>query len=203
MQTLKLSRSRSSILIILFQGMDTVKGKWTKNLVTKAWKRCSTLPKQRSSKGSTAPTSLTKSKSWSSSSTSTSNCKKKNKTKAGQVAPVGCFTVYVGPEKQRFVVRMEFVNHPLFKMLLEDAALEYGYKNDGPILLPCDVDLFCNVLAEMESNDSDDAMISAPSNCSPILFSPARRRNCGSNRGYGGAYRLLTPTSSSSSLVVS
>ncbi|KAM5561470.1 auxin-responsive protein SAUR72 [Rosa sericea] len=185
--------------------MDVVKGRWTKNLIIKAWKRCSTLPKQSSTKGSTAAASLTRSKSWSSSTTSsTGTCKqkkKKNKAKACQVAPAGCFTVYVGPEKQRFVVRMEFLNHPLFKMLLEDAALEYGYKSDGPILLPCHVDLFCNVMAEMESNDIDEDRISAPSNCSPINFRLARRRNCASNRGYGGAYRVLTPTSSSSMVV--
>ncbi|XP_062002082.1 auxin-responsive protein SAUR72-like [Rosa rugosa] len=166
--------------------MNVVKGRWTKNLIIKARKRCSTLPKQSSTKGSTAAASLTRSKSWSSSTTSsTGTCKqKKNKAKACQVAPAGCFTVYVGPEKQRFVVRMEFLNHPLFKMLLEDAALEYGYKSDGPILLPCHVNLFCNVMAEMESNDIDEDRISAPSNCSPINFCPARRRNCASNRGY-------------------
>ncbi|KAL6177664.1 hypothetical protein ACLB2K_049189 [Fragaria x ananassa] len=176
--------------------MDIVKGKWTKNLIIKAWKRCSTLPRQSSSKASTAAASLTRSKSWSSSSTNNTGTwkQKKNKAKTCQVAQVGCFTVYVGPEKQRFVVRMEFVNHPLFKMLLEDAALEYGYKSDGPILLPCDVDLFCNVLAEMERDDIDEDIVGVSSNCSPISFIPARRRNCGSNRGYGGSYRILTPT---------
>ncbi|XP_050376851.1 auxin-responsive protein SAUR71-like [Argentina anserina] len=178
--------------------MDIVKGKWTKNLIIKAWKRCSTLPKQISSRASAAA-SLKRSKSWSSS-TGTTCKQQKNKAKACQIAPVGCFTVYVGPERERFVVRMEFVNHPLFKMLLEDAALEYGYKFDGPILLPCHVDLFCDVLAEMESDDIDENMIGTPSNCSPISFRPARRRNCGSNRGYGGAYRILAPTSSFSSL---
>ncbi|KAL6182662.1 hypothetical protein ACLB2K_044077 [Fragaria x ananassa] len=185
--------------------MDIEKGKWTKNLIIKAWKRCSTLPRQSSSKASTAAASLTRSKSWSSSSTNNTGTwkQKKNKAKTCKVAPVGCFTVYVGPEKQRFVVRMEFVNHPLFKTLLEDAALEYGYKSDGPILLPCDVDLFCNVLAQMESDDIDEDMVCFSSTCSPISFSPARRRNnCGSNRGYGGSYRMLTPTSSSSSMVV-
>lgn len=43
-------------------------------------------------------------------------------------------------------------NHPSFKLLLEDATMEYGYKNEGPILLSCDVDLLYNVLAEIERN---------------------------------------------------
>lgn len=70
-----------------------------------------------------------------------------------QVTPTGCFSVYVGPEKRRFVIKTEYVNHPLFKMLLEDAELEYGFRNDGPLQLPCEVDLFCKVLAEMESGE--------------------------------------------------
>lgn len=97
-------------------------------MVVKAWRRYTTLPKQTSSKGCTAP------RSWTSD---------------------GCFSVYVGPEKQRFVVKAEFANHPAFKVLLEDAALEYGYQSDGPILLPCDVDLFYQVLAEIDNIDED------------------------------------------------
>ncbi|XP_057767551.1 auxin-responsive protein SAUR71-like [Salvia miltiorrhiza] len=83
-----------------------------------------------------------------------------------RAAAAGCFSVYVGPERQRFVIKTGFVNHPLFKMLLEDAELEYGFSSDGPLLLPCHVDLFCELLAEMEcaAHDLDGCL------------SPARRR---------------------------
>ncbi|KAK2644453.1 hypothetical protein Ddye_019648 [Dipteronia dyeriana] len=40
-------------------------------------------------------------------------------------------------------------------MLLEDAELKYGYDAQGPILLPCHVDLFYKVLAAMESGDDE------------------------------------------------
>ena len=70
--------------------------------------------------------------------------------KKNEVAPQGCFYVYVGPERQRFVLKIETANHPMFKMLLDDAESEYGFSNDGPIWLPCNVDLFCEALAEME-----------------------------------------------------
>jgi SAUR family protein len=131
------------------------------DMVVKAWRRYTTLPKQTSSKGCIAP------RSWTSG---------------------GCFSVYVGPEKQRFVVKAEFTNHPSFKVLLEEAALEYGYQRDGPILLPCDVDLFYNVLAEIESNTIDYDMITSEG--------PARHRhsNSSSNKDYVGAYRLLSPS---------
>ncbi|KAK9926590.1 hypothetical protein M0R45_023811 [Rubus argutus] len=132
--------------------MDIVKGKLAKNLIIKAWMKCSFT------------------------------------NQSSKLAPNGFFSVYVGTEKQRFVVKTEFANHPLFKVLLEDAALEYGYKNNGPILLPCDVDLFYNVLAEIESNSIDYDMITSEG--------PARHRhsNSSSNKDYGGADRLLSPS---------
>ena len=34
-----------------------------------------------------------------------------------KIAPKGCFSVYVGPAKQRFVIKAKCANHPLFKML--------------------------------------------------------------------------------------
>lgn len=75
----------------------------------------------------------------------------------GEIAtPNGCFSVYVGPQKQRFIVKTKFVNHPLFKMLLDEAEMEYGFQSDGPIWLPCNVDLFYKVLAEMSIDEEDN-----------------------------------------------
>lgn len=70
-----------------------------------------------------------------------------------KVTPEGFFPVYVGLEKQRFAVKMKYVNHPLFQMLLEDSEIEYGYNTPGPILLPCELDLFYKVVAEMEAKE--------------------------------------------------
>ncbi|XP_059440938.1 auxin-responsive protein SAUR72-like [Corylus avellana] len=135
---------------------STVKGKCKKNLIFKAWERCRSLGAGCMKK--IFPTdldtsTLTKSKPCHRTKTSSDRQKK------SQVAPEGCFSVYVGPQKQRFVVKAKFANHPLFAMLLEDAEAEYGYSSEGPILLPCDVDLFYRVLAEM---DGSDEMISTP-----------------------------------------
>lgn len=69
--------------------------------------------------------------------------------------PKGCFSVYVGSERQRFIVKTKFVTHPLFKMLLDEAEEEFGFQNDGPIRLPCNVDLFYKVLAEMNNFDEE------------------------------------------------
>ncbi|KAL1814570.1 hypothetical protein ACET3Z_017144 [Daucus carota] len=117
-----------------------------------------------------------------------------------KIAPRGCFFVYVGPEKQRFVIKTEYVNHPLFKTLLEDAEAEYGFMSDGPILLPCDVNLFYKVLAEMDSNKSENQVYMRSKSCGLAYglcspFSPSRRsyKNGGMGKGFG-SYGLLTPS---------
>ncbi|PIN12603.1 hypothetical protein CDL12_14784 [Handroanthus impetiginosus] len=107
-------------------------------------------------------------------------CKNRS-IKGKEKAPKGCFCVYVGVEKQRFVIKTEFANHPLFKMLLEGTELEYGFRNEGPLLIPCEVDLFCRVLVEIMDGDTDQ-------------FDQNLRRH---RFGYGsfGSYDLLTPSS--------
>lgn len=112
--------------------MDTVKGKCKKNLIFKAWERCRSLG---ASRNTTSPEDDNK------------------RQKKSRLAPEGCFSVYVGPQRQRFVVKAKFANHPLFVTLLEDAESEYGYNSEGPILLPCDVDLFHKVLAEIDGSE--------------------------------------------------
>ncbi|KAJ0571134.1 putative small auxin-up RNA [Helianthus annuus] len=72
-----------------------------------------------------------------------------------KVAPEGFFPVYVGPDKQWFAIKTKYANHPLFQLLLEDAQVEYGYNTPGPILLPCEVDLFYRVVGEIEAREME------------------------------------------------
>ncbi|KAH0666858.1 hypothetical protein KY290_029020 [Solanum tuberosum] len=126
---------------------------------------------------------LSKSKSWHSSS----------KAKSPVVlAPQGCFCVYVGPEKEKFTIKAKYANHPLFKMLLEDAEMEYGYCSQGPILLPCDVNLFHKILGQMDSEKEINRPGCGLASCSP--FSPARVLGHGEmGKGYGSYGLLTTP----------
>ncbi|XWS37082.1 hypothetical protein CRYUN_Cryun19dG0012300 [Craigia yunnanensis] len=173
--------------------MDVVKMKWKKNVIVRTWERCRSLRTGGKKSSGTSGDALKKSKSWHCSTTRSSSLEEDHKRKKkNQVAPEGCFSVYVGPQRQRFVIKTEFANHPLFKMLLEDAELEYGFSSVGPLLLPCDANLFYKVLAEMDSGEKISPVCSFA--CSPlILCSPSRRHSSSINKGCG-SYKLLTPS---------
>ena len=110
-----------------------------------------------------------------------------------QIDPEGCFSVYVGPERQRFVIKTKCLNHPLFKLLLEDAEMEYGYNCEGPLLIPCEVDLFYKVLAEMERKEIEPISCGLGYGlCSP--FNSARRLGQSDMARGWGSYGLLTPS---------
>ncbi|XP_074315110.1 auxin-induced protein X10A-like [Silene latifolia] len=150
--------------------MEVLK-KWKKNII----KRCKST-KEKNKTSSIDNDTLPKSKSfppWSSSLMTTSLVSPSS-SRTGHMTPGGCFSVYVGPERQRFVMKAKYASHPLFKMLLDDAREQYGYNSEGPLLLPCDVNLFCRVLAEMDNESTD-------------VIHP---HCCGSY----GAYSLLSPS---------
>ncbi|PKA46497.1 Indole-3-acetic acid-induced protein ARG7 [Apostasia shenzhenica] len=76
--------------------------------------------------------------------------------KAG-VPPKGCVAIRVGgegEEPQRFVVPVEYVNHPLFARLLEEAEKEYGFEQKGAITIPCHVEDFRHVRGIIDRDSS-------------------------------------------------
>lgn len=125
--------------------MDETKNRQKKGLMKKTWEQFKSFGHRRIL--SRTHHSSMKSKSRPGHTASLEGVKK------GRVAPEGCFSVYVGHGKQRFVVKTEYANHPLFRALLEEAELEYGYNNGGPLVLPCKVEIFLKVLLEMDSSD--------------------------------------------------
>nr|CAB3460376.1 unnamed protein product [Digitaria exilis] len=115
---------------------------------------------------------------------------------AGRAAPVaGCFPVYVGPERARFVVRAEFASHPLFRRLLDDAEREYGHAARGPLALPCDVDAFLDVLWLMEHGDGDEDDDGEGPAAAAVSSPICGLRSCGS-KGRAAGYRIMNPRSS-------
>lgn len=63
------------------------------------------------------------------------------------VVPKGYIPVLVGKEMERFMVHTKLFKHPCFIGLLEMAAQEFGYKHEGVLRIPCDVDCFRSVIA--------------------------------------------------------
>ncbi|KAK7295863.1 hypothetical protein RJT34_18777 [Clitoria ternatea] len=142
---------------------DNNKKKKVAGLISKTWERCkSSIGRGRRK----ARVVVRRSKSWPS-----------RRDRSGITASEGCFSVYVGPQMQRFVIKTEYANHPLFKMLLEEAESEYGYNAQGPLLLPCQVHIFYKVLMEIDYQQTQ-----TPHGCAFLKPSPS-------------SYQLLTPSS--------
>ncbi|GMN39450.1 hypothetical protein TIFTF001_008681 [Ficus carica] len=67
--------------------------------------------------------------------------------------PTGFLAVYVGDERQRFVVPTSFLSHPLFKMLLEKAYNEFGFEQRNGLVVPCSVSAFQEVVSAVECSN--------------------------------------------------
>ncbi|KAL1821247.1 hypothetical protein DCAR_0417637 [Daucus carota subsp. sativus] len=64
--------------------------------------------------------------------------------------PTGFLAVYVGEDRKRFVVPTGYLSHPLFKMLLEKAYKEFGFKQMSGLVVPCSVAAFQEVISAVE-----------------------------------------------------
>lgn len=71
-------------------------------------------------------------------------------TAATATTPTGTFVVYVGSERQRFVVPTSYLSHPLLKILLEKAHDESGYDHRNRLVVPCSVNAFQEVINAVE-----------------------------------------------------
>ncbi|KAL9267706.1 Auxin-responsive protein SAUR32-like protein [Drosera capensis] len=65
--------------------------------------------------------------------------------------PKGCMAIRVGEgddedDKERFVVPVMYLNHPLFSRLLKAAEEVYGFDQKGTISIPCSVKEFREVV---------------------------------------------------------
>lgn len=65
--------------------------------------------------------------------------------------PPGHLAVLVGKSGRRFVIRADYLNHPIFRDLLDAAYEEYGHYKEGLLELPCDEHLFQDILRAVRS----------------------------------------------------
>nr|XP_043639780.1 auxin-responsive protein SAUR15-like [Erigeron canadensis] len=67
--------------------------------------------------------------------------------------PRGCIALYVGEEQQRFVVRTSHLSHPLFQILLEKMADEFGFDQKDRLVVPCSVVVFRELMSAVKCNN--------------------------------------------------
>lgn len=82
---------------------------------------------------------------------------KNNNKEVMKDIPKGCLAVMVGEDeeqRQRFVIPVIYINHPLFMQLLKEAEEEYGFDQKGPIAIPCHVDQFRTVQGIIDKENS-------------------------------------------------
>ncbi|XP_037454306.1 auxin-induced protein X15-like [Triticum dicoccoides] len=60
--------------------------------------------------------------------------------------PRGFFAVCVGEEMRRFVIPTEYLGHWAFEELLREAEEEFGFRHEGALRIPCDVEVFEGIL---------------------------------------------------------
>ncbi|KAK8552464.1 hypothetical protein V6N13_120862 [Hibiscus sabdariffa] len=68
--------------------------------------------------------------------------------------PAGHVAVCVGRSCRRFVVRVTFLNHPVFKNFLTQAEEEYGFSSQGPLTIPCEESVFEEVIGFISRSES-------------------------------------------------
>ncbi|XP_011626038.1 auxin-responsive protein SAUR71 [Amborella trichopoda] len=116
-----------------------------------------------------------------------------SQTRAREVpddVPAGHLAVRVGTSCRRFVIRATYLNHPVFRELLEQAVEEFGHEHEGPLVLPCDEAFFEKVVQSLSKGGSDWMSLS---NCSAQVVGKSHeglgtwRRECRPLlQGFGG-----------------
>ncbi|VAI32543.1 unnamed protein product [Triticum turgidum subsp. durum] len=87
--------------------------------------------------------------------------------------PRGYCPVYVGPEQRRFVIPTSYLGHPVFRLLLEKAEEEFGFRHEGALAIPCETEAFKYILQCVERHDkglaADDVDVDEEANLLSVL----------------------------------
>ncbi|XP_050226241.1 auxin-responsive protein SAUR36 [Mercurialis annua] len=79
----------------------------------------------------------------------------------------GHFAVYT-KEGKRFVVPVEYLNHPIFRVLLEMAEDEFGTRAQGPLQVPCEEEFLEYIFTLLKNNpypEVENAFFSSMNTC--------------------------------------
>ncbi|KAJ0965572.1 hypothetical protein J5N97_026710 [Dioscorea zingiberensis] len=68
--------------------------------------------------------------------------------------PKGYLAVYVGEDLRRFVIPASYLCQPVFRTLMEKVAEEFGFQQTGGLRIPCNEDVFEEILVVLEETTS-------------------------------------------------
>ncbi|KAL6524920.1 hypothetical protein OROMI_030513 [Orobanche minor] len=98
----------------------------------------------------------------------------------------GRFVVY-SMDNKRFLVPLRYLNHPIFRVLLEMTEEEYGLTADGPLQIPCEKELIESILCLMRRSPNEEVKNASFVYCDlPRGWAAAsgkRRRGAGAKSG--------------------
>ncbi|XP_056690461.1 protein SMALL AUXIN UP-REGULATED RNA 9 [Spinacia oleracea] len=80
-----------------------------------------------------------------------------NGVPSNNAVPKGFLAVQVGEEMKRFVIPTKYLSHQAFSVLLKEAEEEFGYQKEGVLKIPCEVEVFENILKMVEEKNSSNA----------------------------------------------
>lgn len=92
--------------------------------------------------------------------------------------PPGHLAVMVGEAGKRFVMRADYLNHPIFRQLLDQAYEEYGHNNNGPLAIPCNEFLFQDIIHSLRGDADVSQFSSLYKDSTPLLQGFARGSTC-------------------------
>ncbi|KAL3745759.1 hypothetical protein ACJRO7_014817 [Eucalyptus globulus] len=107
--------------------------------------------------------------------------KMKHSSGNSNLVPKGYLVVCIGEELERFIIPMDYLDHPAFRFLLREAEEEFGFQQTGVLRIPCDVPVFQNVVKTVEGkkkkaiNDGglvvkEQCRLSADETCGGLLL---------------------------------
>ncbi|GLJ24081.1 hypothetical protein SUGI_0459290 [Cryptomeria japonica] len=67
--------------------------------------------------------------------------------------PKGHCAVYVGSERSRFIIPAVYLNHSLFRALLDKAEEEYGFDHQMGLIIPCEEAVFQYLTSMLSKKD--------------------------------------------------
>jgi len=73
--------------------------------------------------------------------------------------PKGHCAVYVGSKRSRFIIPTVYLNHSLFRALLEKAEEEYGFDHNMGLTIPCEEVVFEYLTSMLGEKDAAPARL--------------------------------------------